>query len=98
MVGTAGLDRLMLARIPDEEHAILGAEPVQQGMHLPRARETRFVDHVKTSRAIRRVPWLEQMPLQGLRGDPRISQTMGGAGSRREPVDAVAVALGRGPD
>ena len=46
---TACLDTLMLARVPDQQYAILGAEPVKKVFYLASAGETRFIHEVKAS-------------------------------------------------
>lgn len=40
-------DALVLASVPDKNHAIIIMEPIQKFIYLPSARETRFVDNVE---------------------------------------------------
>ena len=64
LIRAAGLDGLMLADVADEQDAIVGTEPVQEVVHLLRAREARLVEHVEARGAIPRVDRLGEMALQ----------------------------------
>ena len=45
--GAACFDALMLARVADQEHAVVGAKPRKELAHLVGAGEARFIDEVE---------------------------------------------------
>ena len=45
--GPAGLDRLMLSPVADEQHTVIRMEPVQKLMHLPGRCQRGFVEHIE---------------------------------------------------
>ena len=69
LVGTAGVDALMLTHVADEQHAVAGREAVEEGVQLCRTGEARFVQHVEmlVLAGLRVCP--RQMPLQGVGRD-----------------------------
>ena len=69
-------DRVMLTRISDEQDAIIRAESLQHVMHLLRARQARFVDHIEVRRAITGVCRLKKMALHRLRRDAGVGEAM----------------------
>ncbi|HYT76721.1 MAG TPA: hypothetical protein VEL79_18335, partial [Vicinamibacterales bacterium] len=98
VIRSARLDGMMLARVSDEQDAIVRTEPVQEVVHLPRAREARFVDHIEPRGAIPGVGRLDKMTLHGLRRDAGVGESVRRAGRGGEPFHAVAVPLGRSTD
>ena len=63
VIGSPRVHRLVLARIPDEEDAIVGAEPVEEVVHLLRTRQARFIDHIEARVAVHRVGRVDEMTL-----------------------------------
>ena len=98
LIRSPGLDGLVLTHIADQEHAVRWAQAVKECVHLLRARQTRFVEHVEPLLAGRQTLGAGQVPLQRRRRDAGLAQLLRRAGGRREPFDPVAAALGLGTD
>ncbi len=66
LIGAPGLDRLMLADVAHEQHAVLGTEPLEELVHLLRARQARLIEHVEVLGSVARGIGLREMALQVL--------------------------------
>jgi hypothetical protein len=82
---------LVLARVADEDHPILGPQPFEEIVDLPAARQARFVDDEQPRAAITAVLPPRQVILQGSRTDARLREFVDRAGGRRQTLDGVAV-------
>ena len=78
LIGAARLDRLMLADVAHEQHAVLGTEPLEELVHLLRARQARLIEHVEVLGSVAWGIGLREMALQGARGDAGLGQFVGG--------------------
>ena len=79
LIGAPGVDGLMLADVAHEQHAVLGTEPMEEVVHLLRARQARLVEHVEVLGSVAWGVGLREMALQGARGDAGVGQFLGGA-------------------
>ena len=76
LIGSAGVDGLVLADVADEQHAVVWAEALQEVVHLPRARQARFVEHIEARVSVVRRLAPRQMPLQRARRDAGVGQLL----------------------
>src|SRR6266545_6136370 len=95
--GAAGFDRLVLPHVTDEQHAIVGAEPMQERVHLLRAREAGLVEDIQMRPMLTRLVSAREMALQGARRNARFGDLVRRARCGREAFDGVALALGAIP-
>ena len=56
LIGSAGVDGLVLTHIAHEQDAVVCVEPMQELVHLLRAGQTRFVEHVQPLLAVIAAP------------------------------------------
>src|SRR5580693_7338163 len=63
LIGSAGFDSLVLADIAHEQDAVLWLKSMEKLMHLPRARETGFVEDVEARLFVALCFLPYQMPL-----------------------------------
>ena len=80
LIRATRLDGLMLADVADEQHAVVRTEPVQEVVHLLRAREARLVEHVEALACRSRgSSGCDEMALQGARRDAGLGEFLGRA-------------------
>ena len=105
LVRLAGVDRLMLANVADEQHAVARAEGRQELVHLDRARQAGLVEDEEPFRVLRvnaaadpvgegemiaRDERRREVPLQRLRRDPGAFQIARCRRGRRQALDPPA--------
>ena len=84
----------MLALVAHEQHAVLAVQTMEELVHLFRACQARFVEHVKPLLSLVGLLLAAKMPLQSLRLDARFCQLVRRAGRRRKPAHFVAFMFG----
>lgn len=86
----------MLAHVADEQHPVLRSKALPQGVHLFRARQTRFVEDVQVLliRACCSGVAARQVPLQRARFDPGLGERVRRTRRRREAFDLVPLTFG----
>jgi len=96
LIRSAGIQRFVLPHVSAEQHAVLRSETAEERVHLCRAGQAGFIEHVEPF--LIRVQLLlvaRQMPLQRIRLDADLGQLVGGTGGRREALDLIALTFGR---
>ena len=92
LIRSAGIQRFVLPHVSAEQHAVLRSETAEERVHLCRAGQAGFIEHVEPF--LIRVQLLlvaRQMPLQRIRLDADLGQLVGGTGGRREALDLIAL-------
>jgi len=87
LIRSAGIQRFVLPHVSAEQHAVLRSETAEERVHLCRAGQAGFIEHVAVLVA-------RQMPLQRIRLDADLGQLVGGTGGRREALDLIALTFG----
>ena len=96
VIRPTGVDGLVLTDVADEQHAVVRSETMQERVHLLRARETRFIEHVQALSIgrWRVIVAARKMPLQRARRDAGLGELVSRPRRRREPFDVIALTFG----
>ena len=98
LIRSARVDRLVLTDIADEQDAVFGSETLEEVVHLPRAGETRFVEHIEAPAFVRFGVGSGEMALQCAGRHAGLRQLLGRPRGRRESFDRIPFALGGVPN
>ena len=90
-----GFDALVLARVADQEHAVVGAEPRKEVANLVGAGETRLIEEVEVllCRGARRCASRARKPCKVPASIAGFIELSGGAGCGRKALNFVSLAL-----
>ena len=89
----ARFDPLMLAAVPDEQHAVAGFEFCEEVTDLFRTGKTGFIHHVKMTVVVP-LAGPDEETLQGVGRDTGVTELVRGAGCRGKAFDDITAFFG----